>query len=495
MGFEENLKNPTNILYRYGESIAPYVKLFFGDPNNPVITVGNKSSEPFEHNAIIESFEYGKTDGNIVHAEIIDTSNGPFTKFVDTLSKCISKSKDDFKCGVQWGWITQDCTGKIDKKSSPIIYLLLTNISVALAEGKIKYELTFTDLMQYVAGSRVERILGTETKPKTLKKAITELCNDYHPKFDVKFVQIDKDGNEQPLKWDIGDEEGPESVWPTEGLNKLSILQTWIEPFITKDEKGAIILWDDKSGPNNPRIIILEDPIPSCEDSINVEINSHYILGKFIVNGGKKSNVISFNPSMNWASAIGNVLSGGGAVGGSTTGATISNNKKECGVQSKEAGSTLWSSPPLHATYVYSRNAQALDKFVKAQRKNRKANRLVDVKGQPISAELVIQGDPNPDFINSIRWMGRYLSILVINPFQLRINSGTNGCGDWLAQPLQNQLFSNRKWLIQGVNHSIREGSYTTTFKVQLAVPGIDLPAGQALGGATSLGYVPKNTC
>ena len=103
-----------------------------------------------------------------------------------------------------------------------------------------------------------------------------------------------------------------------------------------------------------------------------------------------------------------------------------------------------------------------------------------------IEAELVIQGNPyldDPLFLSA----GSECSILVINPFTLRpgVNkTNSSACStDWLADPPMNRFLSNQHWLIQGVSHEIKEGSFTTTLKVWLATPGVDIDYDAKLSG------------
>jgi hypothetical protein len=53
------------------------------------------------------------------------------------------------------------------------------------------------------------------------------------------------------------------------------------------------------------------------------------------------------------------------------------------------------------------------------------------------------------------------------------------GCGDWswLASSGCNALLSDRDYWVTAINHSIREGSYTTTLKVSSVNP-VKVPAG-----------------
>lgn len=180
-----------------GESLSPYVSLYFGDPNNPTITVGNKSSPQWDNTAIIKSFSYGSSNGAGVKVEILDQQGGPFSLFVDKISKCIAKaSSPEYEMTVEWGWIIQKCNGGLSIIRSPRITLKLINIEVNLSDGAIKYLLTATDTMQFVFAARHEEIKGSDDNPISIRDAIIKLGQDKEPKFKIKFIRIEKDGTE-----------------------------------------------------------------------------------------------------------------------------------------------------------------------------------------------------------------------------------------------------------------------------------------------------------
>jgi hypothetical protein len=97
-----------------------------------------------------------------------------------------------------------------------------------------------------------------------------------------------------------------------------------------------------------------------------------------------------------------------------------------------------------------------------------------------VEAELLIQGNPYLDDPLAL-CAGAECSIIVINPFMFKKQSA--GCSEWIADPPMNAFLSNKHWLIQGVSHEIKEGSFTTTLKVWLASPGVDINYDASLGG------------
>ena len=54
---------------------------------------------------------------------------------------------------------------------------------------------------------------------------------------------------------------------------------------------------------------------------------------------------------------------------------------------------------------------------------------------------------------------------------------------EYVGIDMEDNILSNKNWMIMGVNHQIKEGSYTTTLKLFLAVPGQQDEPGTTLGG------------
>jgi len=464
-----------------GDSVSPYVKLFFGDPNNPDITVGNESSSKFDHTAAVKSFDIGSSNGLGFKAEIIDSQGGAFHLFIDKLNKCMSKASNEYKMGAEWGWTVSDCGGGSRLIRSPKILMIPLNCETLFADGKVKFIIDGSDMMQHVFTARHDVIKGDDDNRMFLRDAIEQLAQDSEPKFNVKFIKRSKDGTESPLKFKEGGVNGPKDIWSCDGQNKLATIQKWIEPFLTNDDKGIVPLWDSRE--EKPTIIFLQDPAPADGEGSDPCSSS---LGTYIVNGGSCSPVIRFTPKFNWLAAFAGLSSGGNA-GGAATGEST---KKEKNLQTEETG--IQQSIPITsaAWNVFGPN-KAVSETEKAQNAQDKANSALNPGLSPIEAELVVQGDPSEELVHSILSIGKKVSLVVVNPFHIL---GTGGCGDWLAQPGCNQILSNKNWDVMGLSHSIKEGSYTTTIKIRLVTSGIHFENGE-FGGAGSGGYQPKNAC
>lgn len=466
-----------------GDNIAPYVKVFFGkNSDNPELTVGNNSSPQWNNSAIIKSFEFGSSNGAGSKIEIVDTQGGAFHKFFEKLNKCMEKTSQEHKMGMEWGWIIHNCDGSKNIIKSMMVFSTIVHIEVVFAEGKVKFIIHGSDIMQSVFSARHDEIEGTDDKRTPLKTAIRNLGINKEPKFTVDFARIEKNGTITEYGFEEGGFLGPSNVWDCDGQNKLATIQKWLEPFVTNRKKGIVPVWDCSS--EFPKLILLEDPTLDCNESVGCERS----IATYIVNGGKCSSVLSFTPQINWVAQFGKLAGATGNAGGAATGKTLKKTK-DCNQQTKETG--IAQSIPItrYAWDAYGPK-QALVKTEYAQNKHDRANSGIG----EITAELRIQGDPSPYYVNPILAKYKTVSIVVINPFHIE-GTGNGGCGDWLASPACNEILSNKNWIISGVSHSIREGSYVTTLQVKLAGPGISVIEGEALGGPGSGGYVPTNTC
>ena len=98
-------------------------------------------------------------------------------------------------------------------------------------------------------------------------------------------------------------------------------------------------------------------------------------------------------------------------------------------------------------------------------------------------------GVVDPEFYQIIQ--GKTCGIVVISPFYIQ-NTKAGSCGDFLKKADCHPFFSNSTWLILGINHAVKEGSFVTTLSVMLPVSSVQLDLGQPLG-ANQSGYVNQN--
>lgn len=474
-----------------GHNISPCVKIFFDSPDDPSITVGNQSAPFTGNHAVVKSMEYssgGGGKGHLVKVDIADEQGGNFLEFAERINKCIEKSRQEYRMKVKFGWSVANCNGRSEFIESPTLHFLPTTLSVDFSSGVTKFAIEGTDTLSASFGVHNDQVFGDDEHKMPLKQAIRKLAEEVEPSFLVRFERIVSGGTRS--QWDFrgfpGD--GPEMTWEADSQHKLATIMKWIEPYMTDRGKGITPIWDTTAP--EPTLVLLEDPKPLCYE--NRDCND--VIASYVVNGGSCSPVIKFSPKLNWPFSAGNTLvAPTGNSGGPGTGETTKKDKSECSVQSRETGMQQSVSISRQAWETYGPK-RATKETARTQNKHEIANKDQGILTQTISAELQIQGDPRPQFVDAVQWQNKYISLAVINPFH--IDGGKNGeCGDWTARPGCNNVLSNKRWRITGVNHTIKEGSYVTTFSLSLEAAEVDIAGGSPLGGPGSGGWVPPNTC
>lgn len=484
-----------------GYSFTPFVELKLGDE---IITVGNNSRPGKGNTAVIKSLEYGVSEGQGCKIEIYDEAGGNFIQAFQALSKSIEGAEKDMKMfELDFGWLIEEkCGAETSIKKVAVsnsggqpgkLSLLPLRANVSYEGGKIKYQIEAQDMMARVGEARVECNIGTDDKKVDLKTALRRLFRELKggPVCDVEFKSSDGD---EEFKFDkrYGPDNGkgvggPRGVWNTNQQNKLATARRWIAPYVTSNGKGIILQWKGRS---DATVVFIEDPGSTmCESPDPCKTNISALTGKpgtYVVNGGPDSSVISFSPSVNWhLSSLGksggqqSVTDGGGAKakgkdcpgGDKTSDAGVSSGGGSGGYQNGK--------PPDSAQDTQDSGAA-----------HQRANMIREALS-PIEGELKIFGDPSLVF--PIDLVGKTLSLIVINPFHIK-NSSYNSCGDWLAEPTCNSVFSNKNWQILGVNHQISSGSYVTILKIKLAAPGVELQPEDIVGGKGSGGVPVFNT-
>lgn len=469
---------------------SPYVRVKFNSSGNE-ITVGNESAPCCGSKMIVKSFEYGHSDGFTMKVEIHDEEGGAFQDFVDNIIKCGGKFSDpETQMEAEWGWIVTTCDGtRFLHKTPQMLPALVIDLDVSFSDGKARYNIEGKPVGETILSFREDDSFGEDGIPIHLTDAIEQLC-EIPPAMSVEFVRINESGKRERLEWAVGDPiKGPKSSWPGDSMNKLSTISKWIEPFVTKNNKGICIVCDNRVA---NKILLLEDVASAPGESGFCKEN----LGTFIVNGGPCSNVIEFNPSFNWLVGL-NMIASGGGTGSAIDGGRVQHEDERpdpAKQHGPNAGVNVFATPTRQAADVHG-NKNATKETAKG---NSAHNQAAIAAGQqsstPISGELRIIGDPRPQFVFLDESFGRELAIVMINPFHIDGNRN-GGCGDWLARPGCNNVLSNKRWRATGCHHSIKDGFYETTIKVQLDVPSVELDSGAPLGGPGSLGYTPAHTC
>jgi hypothetical protein len=249
----------------------------------------------------------------------------------------------------------------------------------------------------------------------------------------------------------------------------------WLHTTITDRERG-IVLGVYNGAPGKPVVIFWESPLPDCNGKFPFQQGP---IGYYIVNGGKCSPVISFKPNIKWHSA--DMQKGGTS---SNMSAYMEEASDQCDLSGE--GTPSGNHVPKWAEEWFHGSAAA--EMTRAYAANQRAN----VSGfQAIEAELVCQGDPRMDDLMFV--MARRLGLVVINPFALMGNPDAKGpfadCGFFghLSGKPVNDFFTHDAWMIQGVDHQIKEGSFTTCYKIFAPIPGKTIDRNAPFGEACSV--------
>lgn len=473
------------------ESFAPWVWVTLG-VDGKEITVGNESFSANPNTACVKSYEVGWVDTPKVTVEIVDEDGGRMGAIVDSIRKCMPSIGKGTELVSQFGWIVTTCEGSKRKISSLKFKHQIVNLEMSYSQGKIKYRIDATANSPIYEDMREDNTKGEDDKKINIEEAIENLCS-LPPATRVRYVQRQKDGSlkDVKFKWKKFGKGGPKSTWQGDNQNRVASITKWMECFRIDDGsehgKGILPIFTPTE---YDELLLLENPTGPDESTACTGKS----LGTYIVNGGKCSTVIEFNPTFNWLKAAAGFSAGGGTSGPASTNNKFQEDEK-IEDQEKDHGSTAG----LQQQVTISQQAwdaygpkNAFTETMRSQQAHTQASRLTDINIDAIEADLVILGDPREQFCQPMG--GNTVSLVAINPFRIK-GSGNGGCGDWLAEPGCNEILSNKNWQAKGVNHSIKEGSYTTTLKLMLADPGTNLRKKYPLGGAGSNGATVKNTC
>ena len=470
---------------------APLIEVTIANGSNK-ITVGNDSYPSNPNKAVVKSIDFGFIDTNQGKLEVVDEEGSQLSVFLDSVQKCAKRFESRTEIKYRIGWTITDCGSTSGRAAwSPTMTALILSIQSNLSNGLIKFIINFSSCEAVVQNWRQDETFGEEIGGKEMKleEAIQALCKK-RPPIKCRFCWYEESGELKcgSHKWVRHGEKGAKAAWQGDSLNKYATIMNWIQPYRIddgKDGKGAILIHD----PENPDdLIVLRDPTPACGEKLNPNLH----LGTFIVNAGKCSNVLEFNPTFDFVSAMAAFASGG-----TTKGPLESKNvfkekdgKSECEKKHGDNAGPEQTTTVTQAS-VYSDGTEAPDEANKSQQRHLAAGRLVDVKGAAITAELRVVGLVEDKFFRLIS--GYRCSIVVIAPFY--IQGGGNGkCGDFLKKAECHPFYSNKEWMVLGINHSVQEGSFVTTLKLVLPSPGVELDGGNTLG-ANDTGISVGGTC
>ncbi len=444
---------------------APFVILTLGD----VLTVGNNSYPGEPNTAVIKSMDYGGSDGAVVTIEIIDEAGTTFQRYFESVSKDICVSSSEYNMQLDFGWLSQGYDGTVTRIGIPDgpIHFLPKEIESSYEGGVIKYTLKGTDLMSHMGENRINTPIGTEANKVRLAPAMRQLLSRNCPQ--INSLQFKRRTGNGWSNWFFrnsdGGPDGPMSVWPPDQQHALGAIRKWANSVTTDRGLGFTPVWN--SGSSTPELWLVEDARQYC-DQTSINDNGSNCIGTYIVNGGDCSPVISFSPQAKWVlSADGG---SGGNLGGGSSARTIINRPipgRRCQsdkspTNGQPTGGTTSQFPASQNDMNWRSPDLVTQRMQEALAAQESAAQYPELSA-PIEAELKVWGDPK--LVHPYQWVNNGVGIIVINPFN--IFSGPTS-SDWLAGPMCNPIYSDRNWMITGVNHQISEGSYTTTIKVAM---------------------------
>ena len=480
-------------------SLAPYVELTILGGDGEIIKVSNEACSGChpEHSAVIRSMEYGSTNALTVNLVIHDVAGGTFDSMVRGMNTDPDSIDADYNMKVKWGWVGEKCGQRFVPKASQEVTFFVNSLTSSFDQGKLVYEIEGKDMWKQMMQSRAYKTEGDDGEPLEVRQAIKKMfAHEPQPTIaekNVRFLRRLSNGEVQKDDFEIRIKEGEkgkdvEGKWEPKNKSKIAAALDWIKPFVTDAGKGFSDFTWDVNSKGEPGVIFWEDNTSAGENCDCTQ------LGYFVVNGGNKelgsegqqkgtSNVISFQPKFAWNHT--HLGLSGGSLGTGTTNAVATDNKEmENSRKLGHKGQGIQISGDNPGKETSERN-NGTDKFgANRSTRNSIEHSFSNTPNfKPVEAELVIQGDPT--MIATEKMFKQWVSIIVINPFHLTggNNHGTS-CPDWTLTPPCNAMMTNKGWFVEGINHTIRDGSYTTTLKVKLSGPGGNKPTGTQMGCA-----------
>lgn len=470
-------RNVRNIMdFPNVESMAPFIYATVTDEGkNTTITVGNESS-PYttvKNSASIKSMEYGFSSGVGCKIEIVDEDSSDNSAFGNFFKKIVhSKDTARYSLEVKWGWVGSTCDdAPFFMQTAHRHQFALYKVNIHFDGGVNRFLLEGYDMGPSHFQSRGNKVYGTSDNPMPLKQAIRELLQDSCPPTKVQFLRriCGQSGAEEWHFKDFPDDNGPKDAWAAGSASPLDTIAAWISPFLTDQNKGVTVAWDDTGftsdgSTGEPGYIIWENAeshdVPTCDERN---------IGTYIVNGGKCGSVLSFQPEIMWYLAP--LTRTGGHIDPNTSKLLRQDEETDTEGDPCNYGSITTLTVPDSAHRNFGRDSASI-RARRADREHALANRQYDF-AQPITAQLKIVGDPSHD--SPIQLYGATMGIVVINPFHITQKEDTNDkCPEWLAASTCNCVLSSKEWRIMGAFHSIQDGSYTTTFKILLPPSKLD---------------------
>lgn len=525
------IKGGKKIFDPYDELIMyPWVKAWIdGEPF--ILSMGNASSANNEAN--IKSFNFGVSNGMGAKVEVADESGGVFFQFFTRMNYS-NKANPAKSMYFQWGYNVQDQFGKVRAVPSPPVKssempeiggdapdtnwtlglpspdstqyvssvrkLLIKEIECqAQSASTYKFIITGDDSLSDMNASADNRTFGGDTNPMHLTSAIRALMRPYNIK--VSFVDM-RNGNVLPARFEVppnagkspggqgGDPAklGPLGKWNANNKSPLQAALEWMRMMRSEDGRGFVSSWQDTS--NGQMLVFRVMTGDPC-----IPYNAQNVLGTYLVNAGKCSPVVSFQPNFS-ANLPPIPKSGSGQptpAGGKSPNAATDTGLKPDPCANAAAMTNLFKSgvgnlqPGAGQSGWIWWMGDTAKKMLDAATVNIYANLLF----RSITAELTIQG--NPAFEHPLMFNSYSVGVVYVNPFRPKPSVlKTFGPLEWLqGNPSQislrtdscSPILSNLNWMIIGANHDIRDGVYHTTLQLSLVAPGATTTPGVPLGG------------
>lgn len=488
------------------DSFSPFVVATFQSPKGAEVlrvTVGNESYPSRPNTAVIKSMEYGYMDKPQATLEVVDEAGGEMGLLVDAVRKC-GQNVLGSTMELSFGWVKSNCegTGESDWVTfDGFINMTLYQIDVSYGEGLVRYTLQGTALDVVTTNQREDENRGPGMR---LVDAIGRICETKG--ITPVYASVQADGSvktavawppglsadEAPWEWEGFGADGPKGSWQGSNNDVLSTISKWIEPYRIKhgtDGAGVLMVFDSM---NHKRLFLWKNPryetrcppntiSDSDVGGLGADIGGRGVtglksgmkrgtLGTFVVNGGKCSPVIRFDPKLNYISGQAKQSTGGTPSSADDSGAQVTENNEKpsslCPDDKENVGPENQATIPQNARENYPPD-RVHREVLRSNMAHIKANIMTEFQIAPIQGDLVVHGMPFQQYVDMTMFLFAPMSIIVMNPFFIAGNVN-DGCGDWswLASSGCNEVLSDKHYICQGVNHSIKEGSYTTTFKV-----------------------------
>jgi hypothetical protein len=450
-------------------TLGPFVQIGIS-AGGKQITVGNNS-----YPAVIKSFQYGGSNGTGVNIEIVDEEGGAFVAFVLKLYTLAVGSQPVLT--VYWGWRSQSCEGSPLASPTPAgscvpfsptaqdvscehRFILLNISSTYVGNGLLKFIVEGTDPLTGLFESRVPICQGSDnsTKRVNMESAIKNLLKDQP--LEVVFYRLQADTTVLPITYakDSGISSSGGKLGLYVGLNEdvITTIESWLAMNLSDKNRSFELIFNSAATP--PNLIVLESLKPATTSNFD-----DYNVATYLINAGCNSPVISFQPNIKYSAIM---FPNGGGAGGAGRGGSANQNTPNVGFCPQDSqikqGAVRALSPPRifqegNGKLAFVKNAQYQD-----------LKSMASYTPQSITAELRIQG--NPSLSNMLLLIGRYVTLVVFNPYTVG-GTGAGNCS-WTRKTGQcNSVYSSKAWRIEAVSHDIKDGSYTTTLKLNLALP------------------------